>query len=61
MSIAEILVYLDEQRGRFLKERAKFAKGSEDYKKYSTFLTCLNKMKKEVQHLSDSDQIPLGL
>lgn len=52
---------IDEYRGRILKERKQFVKGTDNYTSLSRRLDLLNRLKKEFAIVSDSDQIPLGL
>jgi hypothetical protein len=61
ISLSKAFVFIDEERGRFLRERGKFAKGSSEYRMFSSFLKSLNRIKKELALVSDADQLPLGL
>lgn len=59
--LSKALAILDIERGRQLEFRSMYDKGSPAYREFSRVLRCINKMKKEISHLSDADQLPLGL
>lgn len=52
---------IDEYRGRLLKERKQFTKGTDNYTSLSRRLDLLNKLKKEFALVSDTNEPPLGL
>lgn len=59
--LANAYAIIDAERGVILRRRLQWAKGTDQYKELSGYLRMLNKLKKEFAHLSDADQIPLGL
>jgi hypothetical protein len=59
--VNKMLAIIDEHRGRILKERKQFTKGTDNYTSLSRRLDLLNRLKKEFSLVSDTDQIPLGL
>lgn len=61
VSLDKIYEIIDAHRGKILKERKQFTKGSANYEWCSYSLRTLNTLKKEFALVSDSDQIPLGL
>lgn len=61
ISLSKVLVIIDKERGAILAERKLYEKGGYSYQECSALLRALNRLKKEFQHLPDTDQIPLGL
>lgn len=61
MSLSKALVVLDEARGKILKSRQGFPKTSLHYGDCSLLLRYLNRLKKELSDLSDTDEPTLGL
>lgn len=57
----EIMLILDEQRGRFLELRKMEDKDSDEYKRYSSMMRLINSLKKQIANVFDTDQLPLGL
>lgn len=57
----EIMIILDEQRGRFLELRKMEEKDSDEYKRYSSMMRLINSLKKQIANVFDTDQLPLGL
>lgn len=57
----EIMLILDEQRGRFLELRKMEEKDSDEYKRYSSMMRLINSLKKQIANVFDTDQLPLGL
>ena len=61
LSLDKALAIIDEHRGKLLKERKQFTKGTDKYTSLSRRLDLLNKLKKELALVSDSDHFPLGV
>lgn len=61
IELSQAFAIIDAYRGRILAERKQFTKGTDNYTSLSRRLDLLNRLKKEFSHLSDSEQIPLGL
>jgi len=61
ISLSKALAIMDDHRGRILKERKHFTKGTDNYTSLSRRLDLLNRLKKELSLVSDTDQRPLGL
>lgn len=61
ISLSNSLALIDQQRGEVLKQRREYEKGSAVYSCYSEMLRRLNRLKKELALVSDSDQLSLGM
>jgi hypothetical protein len=61
ISLDKALAIMDEHRGRILKERKQFTKGTDNYMSLSRRLDLLNRLKRELALVPDTDQRPLGL
>lgn len=57
----EIMLILDEQRGRFIELRKMEEKDSDEYKRYSSMMRLINSLKKQIANVFDTDQLSLGL
>lgn len=61
VSLDKIYEIIDAHRGKILKERKQFVKGTDNYTSLSRRLDLCNRLKKEFALVSDAEQIPLGL
>lgn len=61
ISLDKALAIIDEHRGRILAERKQFTKGTDNYTSLSRRLDLLNRLKRELSLVPNTDQIPLGL
>lgn len=59
--LSSALAIIDGHRGRILKERRQFTKGTDNYTSLSRRLDLLNTLKRELSDLLDTDERPLGL
>lgn len=60
-TLDEILLILDQHRGRLLETRALSEKDSEEYKKYSVALRLITALKKQIPDVFEDEQKHLGL
>lgn len=61
INLAAVLAIIDKHRGAILAERKQHVKGTDGYGSLSRRLDLLNRLKKEISLVSDTDQLPLGL
>jgi hypothetical protein len=61
IELAKALAIIDAHRGRILKERRQFTKGTDNYTSLSRRLDLCNSLKRELSDLLDTDERPLGL
>lgn len=61
ISLSKALAIIDAHRGRLLKERKQFTKGTDNYTSLSRRLDLCNTIKRELALVSDAEQLALGV